>query len=659
LDAQKRIKELREQIKYHADLYYNQDAPEISDFEYDMLLQELKNLEMLNPDLIEKDSPTQVVIGNVKKGFEEVKHDVPMLSLQDVFDKQAITSFVTKIAETFNNRELFYTVETKIDGLSVSLEYKKGMFYRASTRGNGVIGEDITENAKTIKSIPQKLTEEIDIEVRGEVFIPNEDFIKLNEEREMEGLPLLANARNAAAGSLRQLDPTIVAQRKLDIYIFNIQKCDKEFYSHKESLEYLEKLGFKTVPICSKVSSIEEIEKEIDRIDAERNTFSFGIDGAVIKLDDLQLREQLGTTSKTPKWAIAYKYPPEKKETQILDIVIQVGRTGALTPIANLKTVVLAGTNVSRATLHNEDYIKLKDIRVGDTVVVQKAGEIIPEVVEVVKEKRTGTEKEYIMPTKCPVCGSEVEREEDEAVLRCMGIECPARLFRSIVHFASRDAMDIDGLGPAIVEQMLDKGLIKNIADLYYLTEEQVATLDKMGKKSSQNLINAIKNSKNNSLDKLLFGLGIRHIGKRAGALIAEKFESIDEIIKATAEEFAGINEVGMKMGESIVKYFNNSQVIDTIDKLKTAGVNTKGMKKEIIDTRFANMTFVLTGTLPTYTRDEAQAIIESFGGKASSSVSKKTTFVLAGEEAGSKLQKAIELGVKVIDENEFKQMIN
>lgn len=659
MDVKKRIIELREKIKYHADLYYNQDAPEISDFEYDMLLQELKNLEMLNPDLIEKDSPTQVVIGNVKKGFEEVRHDVPMLSLQDVFNKEAIYSFVNKISETFNRKDLFYTVETKIDGLSVSLEYRDGILYRASTRGNGVIGEDITENAKVIKSIPHRLNEKVNVEVRGEVFIPNEDFIKLNEERELDNLPLFANARNAAAGSLRQLNPEIVAQRKLDIYIFNIQKSEREFSSHKESLEYLKSLGFNVIPICSRVSSAEEIEKEIDRIDNDRNTFSFGIDGAVIKLDDLALREQLGSTSKTPKWAIAYKYPPEKKETKLLDIVIQVGRTGALTPTAELKTVTLAGTNVSRATLHNGDYIKLKDIRIGDTVLVQKAGEIIPEVVEVVKEKRTGEEKEYNMPTKCPVCGSDVEREENEAVLRCTGIECPARLFRSIVHFASRDAMDIDGLGPAIVEQMLDKGLINNIADLYYLTEEQIATLDKMGEKSSRNLINAIQNSKNNTLDNLLFGLGIRHIGKKAGALIAEKFNGIDEIINATAEEFAEINEVGLKMGESIVKYFNNPQVLDTLNKLKEAGVNTKGMKKELKDTRFVDMTFVLTGTLPTYTRDEAQKIIESFGGKTSSSVSKKTTYVLAGEEAGSKLQKAIDLGVQVIDEAEFNKMIS
>ncbi|MBQ7667746.1 MAG: NAD-dependent DNA ligase LigA [Clostridia bacterium] len=658
MDAKKRIEELREKIRYHANLYYNQDAPEISDFEYDMLLLELKNLEKMNPDLVEKDSPTQMVIGDVKEGFAEVTHNIPMLSLQDVFDKEAIYSFVDKISETLNRTDLFYTVETKIDGLSVSLEYKKGKLVRASTRGNGTVGEDITENAKVIKTIPHTLTEPIDIEVRGEVFIPNDDFIKLNEERELLGLPLFANPRNAAAGSLRQLDPKIVAERKLDIYIFNIQKCEKTFTSHKESLDYAKKLGLNVVPICTKVSTAQEIEREIDNIDAKRNTYSFGIDGAVIKLDDIALREQLGTTAKTPKWAIAYKYPPEKKETKILDIKIQVGRTGALTPVAELKTVTLAGTNVSRATLHNEDYIKQKDIRIGDTVLVQKAGEIIPEVVEVVKEKRNGSEKEYSMPTKCPVCGSDVEREEKEAVIRCTGIECPARLFRSIVHFASRDAMDIDGLGPALVEQMLDKGLIHNIADLYYIKQEQIADLEKMGEKSANNLITAIQNSKQNTLDKLLFGLGIRHIGKKGGVLIAQKFKDIDEIINAKAEDFTEINEVGVKMGESIVKYFNNPQVIDTINKLKAVGVNTKGMKKEIIDDRFNNMIFVLTGTLPTYTRDEAQKIIEDFGGKTSSSVSKKTTYVLAGEEAGSKLQKALDLGITIIDENEFKKMI-
>lgn len=652
------IEELREKIRYHSDLYYNQDNPEISDYEYDKLTQELKNLELLNPDLVVSNSPTQMVIGEVKEGFSEVVHDVPMLSLQDVFDKEAIYEFTNKMSEAIGNSKIGYTVETKIDGLSVSLEYKKGVLVRGSTRGNGRVGEDVTENIKQIKSIPHELKEKVDLEVRGEVYMPYESFEKANEDRDLNNLPLFANPRNAAAGTLRQLDPAIVAQRNLDIYVFNIQKCEKTFTSHKESIEFLHSEGFNVVPICDLVYSPEEIEKVIDKIGEQRDSLPFGIDGAVIKLDNLDMREKLGTTSKTPKWAIAYKYPPEKKETKLINISLQVGRTGAITPIADLETVRLSGTNVSRATLHNEDYIKQKDIRIGDIIVVQKAGDIIPEVVEVVKEKRTGKEEQFKMPTHCPVCGSEVERVEEEAVVRCTGIECPARLFRSIVHYASRDAMDIDGLGPAIVEQLLNAGLISNIADLYKLEISDIEKLERQGKKSAQNLINAIQKSKENSLDKLLFGLGIRHIGKKAGQTIAEKFNDIDEIINANVEELAQIKEVGTKMAESIVKYFNNSQVIDTINKLKQSGVNMKGSKKEIIDNRFEGMTFVLTGTLPTYTRDEASEIIAKYGGKTASSVSKKTSYVLAGEDAGSKLQKAQELGVRVIDEAEFRQFM-
>jgi len=480
----------------------------------------------------------------------------------------------------------------------------------------------------------------------------------LNEVREVEGKPLFANPRNAAAGSLRQLDPKIVAERNLDIFVFNMQKCEKTFSTHKETLEYLAEQGFHVLPVCTVVKTAEEIEQEIDKIGEMRGNIAFDIDGAVVKVNDLAARESLGNTSKTPRWAVAYKYPPEKKPTKIKDIVIQVGRTGVLTPTAELETVRLAGTNVSRATLHNEDYIREKDIRIGDTVYVQKAGEIIPEVVAVIPEKRDGSEVVFEMPKVCPVCGSEVERLENEAAVRCTGIECPARLFRSIVHFASREAMDIDGLGPALVELLLKENLIENIADLYSLKAEDVEKLDRMGKKSAENLINAIQKSKENSLDKLIFGLGIRHIGKKAGKLLAENFSDIDEIASASAENFANIEEIGLKMGESIVKYFGNEQVRDTIQRLKEAGVNTKGGKKEITDARFAGMTFVLTGTLPTYSRQEAQEIIEGFGGKASSSVSKKTTYVLAGEEAGSKLDKANALGVKVIDEAEFKAMI-
>ena len=657
MNTKKYIEELREKIRYHANKYYNEDKPEISDFEYDMLMQELKNLELMNPDLVTDDSPTKKVIGSVKEGFSEVTHDVPMLSLQDVFDKESLYEFDRKMKESIGEN-VEYTVETKIDGLSVSLEYVDGELKRGSTRGNGIVGEDVTENLKTIKNIPIKLKDKINIEVRGEVYIPNETFMKLNEERELNGLPLFANPRNAAAGSLRQLDANVVRERGLDIFIFNVQKSNINFNSHKESLEYLKEQGLNVIPVCNVAKNGEEIEKEIDKIGEMRGEFSFDIDGAVVKVNSIADREKLGNTSKTPRWAVAYKYPPEKKPTKIKDIVIQVGRTGVLTPTAELETVRLAGTNVSRATLHNEDYIKDKDIRIGDTVLVQKAGEIIPEVVEVILKDRTGEEKVFSMPKTCPVCGSDVERVENEAAVRCTGIECPARLFRSIVHFASREAMDIEGLGPANIELLLKTGLINNIADIYDLKVSDVEKLERMGKKSAENLINAIQKSKGNSLDKLIFGLGIRHIGKKAGKLIAEQFSDIDEIAVASAENFANIKEIGLKMGESIVKYFSNEQVKDTIRRLKEAGVNTKGSKKENVDNRFSGMTFVLTGTLPTYTRPEAEEIIESFGGKASGSVSKKTTYVLAGEEAGSKLQKAIDLGVKVIEEEEFKNMI-
>lgn len=658
MDTKKYIEELRAKIKYHADRYYNQDAPEISDFEYDMMMNELKNLERLNPDFVTDDSPTKKVIGTVKEGFSEVTHDVPMLSLQDVFDKEALYDFDNKMKEALGE-EVTYTVETKIDGLSVSLEYVDGELVRGSTRGNGIIGEDVTENLKTVKTIPLKLKDKINIEVRGEVYIPNETFLKINEEREIAGLPLFANPRNAAAGSLRQLDKNVVAERGLDIFVFNVQKSDVKFKTHKESIDYLKAEGFNVIPVCNIAENGAEIEKEIDKIGEMRGEISFNIDGAVVKVNSLEQREKLGNTSKTPRWAIAYKYPPEQKETILKDIVIQVGRTGVLTPTAELETVRIAGTNVSRATLHNEDYIKEKDIRIGDTVLIQKAGEIIPEVVSVVTSKRTGKEKTFQMPKVCPVCGSDVERVENESAVRCTGIECSARLFRSIVHFASREAMDIEGLGPANIDLLLKTGLIKNIADIYDLKVEDIEKLDRMGKKSAENLINAIQKSKSNSLDKLLFGLGIRHIGKKAGKLIAEQFSDIDEIAETPAEKFANINEIGLKMGESIVKYFSNEQVNDTVNRLKKVGVNTKGSKKELTDTRFLGMTFVLTGTLPTYTRDEAQEIIESFGGKASSGVSKKTSYVLAGDEAGSKLQKAIDLGVKVIDEAEFNKMIS
>lgn len=661
-NIEKRIEELRKTLNYHSYKYYVLDDPEISDFEYDALYRELEMLENERPDFITPDSPTQRVGGKPLEGFEKVIHHVQMQSLSDVFSEEELISFDTRVRQALGN-DVEYVVEKKIDGLSVSLEYENGLFVRGSTRGDGVVGEDVTNNLKTIKSIPIRLNESIPfIEVRGEVFISRKDFVKINEEQEEAGQPLFANPRNAAAGSLRQLDPKITASRKLDIFVFNVQRAEGiSFATHSESLEYLKSLGFKVSPGFTICKSIEEVWKEISRIGEQRGEISFEIDGAVVKVNSLSQRDVLGSTSKTPRWAVAYKYPAEKKQTKILDIWVNVGRTGVLTPNAVLEPVRLAGTTVSRATLHNIDYIKEKDIHIGDTVLVQKAGDIIPEVLEVIKEKRTGNEREFVMPDKCPACGSDVIREEGEAAYRCIGIECPAQLFRSIVHFASRDAMNIEGLGPAIIETLQAKGYLKGIADLYYLEskKDELIKIDRMGEKSINNLLAAIERSKKNGIDRLIAGFGIRHIGLRAAQALAESFESIDAIMNASVDEIVKIPEFGEIMAKSVVAFFNQEQTLDTIEKLKMAGVNMKSTgKKEVTDNRFEGLTFVLTGTLPTYKREEAANIIASFGGKTSSSVSKKTDYVLAGEEAGSKLEKALQLGVKVIDEEEFKKMI-
>ena len=655
---EKRLKELKELIAYHANKYYNEDEPEISDFEYDMLMMELKNIEKEHPELITTDSPTQVIVatGKVDTHFAEVKHEVPLQSLQDVFNIEDVTEFVNRIEKTVEKVE--YVVEAKIDGLSVSLEYVNGEFVRGATRGDGLIGEDVTLNLMTIKNIPKKLTENVTVTVRGEVFLPKENFEKINEEREILGEKLFANPRNAAAGSLRQLDPNITAQRNLDIFIFNMQKIEnKEITSHYESLQYLKKLGFNVSPYTTMCNNKEEIIEEINRIGNERGDIPFDIDGAVIKVDSLVQREEIGTTTKTPKWAVAYKYPPEKKETLLEDIVIQVGRTGALTPVAILKPVKVAGSVISKTTLHNEDFIKDKDIKIGDSVLIQKAGDVIPEVVEVLKEKRRGNEKTFEMPKVCPVCGSETIREEGEAVTRCTGIECPAMLFRSLVHFASRDAMNIEGLGPAVVEQLLDAKLVSNIADIYTLKVEDILTLERTGEKSANNLISAINKSKENSLDKLINAFGIRHIGLKTAKILTKHFNNIEEMQNATIEDYNNIYEVGEIMAQSLVKFFESEQTKDLITRLKEAGVNTESERQDIVDNRFAGKTFVLTGTLPTLNRNEATEIIERFGGKASSSVSKKTDYVLAGEEAGSKLTKAESLGIQIITEEEFLEM--
>ncbi|MGN1300099.1 MAG: NAD-dependent DNA ligase LigA [Clostridia bacterium] len=666
-EAKVEVKNLREKLEYYAKLYYDMDSPAISDYEYDMMMNKLKALEKQFPELITSDSLTQKVGGHVKEGFKQVTHEVPLQSLQDIFSFEELREFderVRKVAEE-NNEELKYVVETKIDGLSSALKYEDGLLVQGATRGNGLIGEDVTDNLKTIKHIPKELKEKINITVRGEVFIGTKEFEKMNEEREILDEPLFANARNAAAGSLRQLDSKITASRPLDIFIFNVQKYDEDTFdaenSHFTELNKLSDLGFNVVPVRTLCSTIDEAIEAIKKIGEDREKLSFGIDGAVVKVDNLRLREILGTTYKVPKWAIAYKYPPEKKETKLLDIVCQVGRTGAITPTAILEPVKVAGSTISKTTLHNEDFIKEKGLMIGDTVVIQKQGDVIPEVVDVIKSKRTGEEKEFVMPKVCPVCGAPVVREEGEAVARCVGIECSAKILRNLAHFVSKEGMDIDGLGIKIIEQLVDKGLIKNIADIYTLTVDEVASLKKNGRKFAQNLIDAINVSKNNDLYKLITALGIRHIGTKSAKGLTKRYKSIDDIAKASFEELSMIEDVGSITAESIYEFFRQGQTIDLIKRLKEAGVNTKVLKNEDegkYDERFAGKTFVLTGTLENYTRDQASEIIEKFGGKVSGSVSKKTNYVLAGEEAGSKLTKAQDLGVQIITEQQFNEMI-
>jgi len=660
--AKERIEELRKQVEYHAKRYYDDDKPEISDFEYDMLMVELRNLEKEFPEFKSTDSLTQKVGGHVKEGFTKVTHEVPLQSLQDVFSIEEVSEYIAKIEEKAEENEIEnrnYVVETKIDGLSAALEYKNGKFVRGATRGNGQVGEDVTENLKTVKTIPMELSEKIDITVRGEVFISKKDFEKMNQEREENEEELFANARNAAAGSLRQLDSKITAKRPLDIYIFNVQKIEgKTFNSHFEELEYLANLGFNVNPVRIPCKDMREIRKAIEKIGNDREKLTFGIDGAVVKVDDLKFREILGSTAKTPRWAVAYKYPPEKKETILKDIVCQVGRTGVITPMAILEPVKVAGSTISKTTLHNEDFIKQKELKIGDTVVIQKAGDVIPEIVEVKKDKRTGNETDFEMPKVCPVCGAEAVRAEGEAALRCTGIECPAKLYRNLVHFVSREAMNIDGLGENIIGQLLDKGLIENIADIYTLKFEDIASLKKNGKKFAQNLVDSINASKGNDLYRLITALGIRHVGTKASKILARRYETIDNLMKATSEELSMINDIGPIVAESIREFFLQDQTVDLIEKLKQAGVNTKSLEEKSEDNRFEGKTFVLTGSLEKYTRGEAANIIEKFGGKTSSSVSKKTDYVLAGEEAGSKLTKAQSLGITILSEAEFDEMV-
>ncbi len=653
-----RMRELEETLRYHSKLYYDLDTPEISDMEYDKLYRELEELEEQFPEYKSADSPTVKLAAKADEKFSPVVHQVPMESLADVFSKEELIEFDNRIKASLGD-SYDYVVELKVDGLSVSLEYENGIFVRGSTRGDGQVGENVTENLKTISGIPAALTEPIEqIEVRGEVYMSVENFLKLNEQQEIFEQKLFANPRNAAAGSLRQLDANITKNRNLDIWLFNVQQVQgKKFQSHYESLEYLKHLGFPVVPEYRVISDIHSVYDRILEIGEMRGDLPFEIDGVVIKINSLAQREQLGSTSKNPRWAVAYKFPAEEKETKLLDIEVQVGRTGVLTPTAILEPVRLAGTTVQRATLHNIDNITQKDIRIGDTVIVRKAGDIIPEIVSAVEKHRDPASVPYQLPNRCPACGSETVREADEAYVRCVNAACPAQLLRNIIHYASRDAMDIEGLGPALIQMMIEQQQIHSYADLYYLNPMELIALERMGDKSVSNLLEAIEKSKKNDLSRLIFGLGIRHIGQKAGKILARHFNNIDRLMQATKEELTEIPDIGVKMAESILEFFERPESGQLIQKLKQAGVNTESTFT-LSDSRFAGKAFVLTGTLPTYTRQEAQKIIEDFGGKASSSVSKKTSYVLAGEEAGSKLKKARELGIPIIDEAEFKDMI-
>ena len=651
-DAKIKIAELVKIIRYHNELYYNQDAPELEDYEYDALMRELKSLEKEFPSLITPDSPTQKVGGAALKLFSPVAHKVKMESLQDVFSIEELREFGQKIDITKTS----FSVEPKIDGLSVSLEYEGGKFVRGSTRGDGVTGEDVTANLLRIDPIPKTIDFNGFLEVRGEVYMPRESFERLVKSQELMGEAPAKNPRNAAAGSLRQKNSEVTAKRGLDMFIFNIQQIKgKEFSSHIETLDFLKNLGFHVLPSYKKCSTIAEAIEEVERIGESRGNLPYDIDGAVIKADNLSYRDELGSTAKYPKWAVAYKYPPEEKDTVLRSIEINVGRTGALTPTAVFDPIELAGTTVSRAVLHNEDFISSKGICIGDIIRVRKAGEIIPEVLSVSQHK--GENPPYKMPEVCPSCNSPVSREEGEAVIRCHNAACPAQLLRHLIHFTSRDAMDIEGLGPAVLEQLLDAELISNIVDIYTLDGNKVLELERTGEKSVTNLINAIEKSKGNDLSKLIFAFGIRHIGSKAAKLISEHFLSMDAVLNAKKEDYLAIEGFGEIMAESAVEFFSLESTVNMIESLKNLGLNMQS-NKEIKGDIFAGLTFVLTGTLPTYTRSEAGEIIESLGGKVSSSVSKKTSFVLAGEEAGSKLDKANALGVKVITEEEFNQMI-
>lgn len=656
MDDRQLMEQLKRELNEHNYNYYVMDAPTITDFEYDRMLRQLEELEVAHPELVTPDSPTQRVGGKALDSFQKVIHRVPLQSLQDVFSPEELMDFDRKVRESAVQVE--YLLEPKIDGLSVALEYENGVFVRGATRGDGQVGEDVTENLRTIKSIPMKLENApATLIVRGEVYMPRKTFERLNEERELRGEALLANPRNAAAGSMRQLDSKIAASRGLDMVIFNVQYSDGEtFETDSASLDWLRSLRFKVVDY-SVSDSMEEIQSGIFELGDQREKYPFDIDGAVVKLNNFTGRSILGETAKFPRWAAAYKYPPEQKESIVRDIVVQVGRTGVLTPKAVVEPVRLAGTTVTNATLHNQDFIRDKDIRIGDTVIVQKAGEIIPEIVSVIKEKRPEGTEPYVLPCNCPVCGALVARDIDGAFVRCTGAECPAQLLRNLTHFASRDAMDIEGLGPAVVEALVKAELVKTAADLYYLDVEKVAALERMGRKSAENLLAAIERSKQNDLSKLIYAFGIRQVGQKAGKILAQKFGALDALARASVEELTEIGDVGAITARYLTEWFASPQSKHLIESLQEAGVNMDSLAAPIED-KFAGLTFVLTGELTAYSRKEAGEKLEALGAKVSGSVSKKTSCVVAGEAAGSKLRKAQELGVPVVSEQQFLALI-
>lgn len=663
---QERMQELRELIRYHNKLYYENDSPEISDFAYDELLQELIELEAENPELVPADSPTKRVGGKARAEFAKFTHEVPLQSLTDVFSEAELRAYISQLTENVKKLgvpKAEFVVERKIDGLSVALVYEDGRFVSGATRGDGFVGETITANLMTINSLPRQLKDApARLIIRGEVYMSNEAFIKLNEQQEESGGKIFANPRNAAAGSLRQLDSRITRSRSLDIFVFNIQLSEgRQFKTHSETLHYLEENGFPVLPEYQVCQTADEVWAAIEHIGKIRGSLPYGIDGAVVKVNDLALRGLLGSTSRVPRWAVAYKYPPERQETQVLDIQVQVGRTGRLTPLAILKPTLIAGSTVSRATLHNENYVREKDIRVGDTVIIEKAGDVIPAVVSVVLSKRPPDSEPFVMPANCPVCGSHVSREDNEAESRCTGVDCPAQIFRHILHFVSKEAMDIEGLGPALIQQLLDANLIASIADIYHLPEKrtELLQLERMGEKSVDNLITAIDRSRLNPLDRLINALGIRNVGREAARTLAAHYDSIDAIAAASVEELAALPDFGLITARSVQSFFAETQTRELIEKLRQAGVRLEAAARpQQRGNELAGKTYVLTGTLPGMTREEASALISAHGGKVSGSVSKKTTAVIAGEAAGSKLDKAIALGVPVLSEADLHNLV-